>query len=67
MLVNDGIKVRTVEHLLSALEAMGVDNCRIEIMNSDPEDYDVEVGIIKFLHYEVGFDAVKLLDRFLST
>lgn len=48
-LTNDGIKVRTVEHLLSALEAMGVDNCRIEIMNSNPEDYDFEVSIIIYI------------------
>uniref|UniRef100_A0A6P4AHZ3 UDP-3-O-acyl-N-acetylglucosamine deacetylase n=1 Tax=Ziziphus jujuba TaxID=326968 RepID=A0A6P4AHZ3_ZIZJJ len=44
-LCKDGVKVRTVEHLLAALEGMGVDNCRIEIMNSDPEDYDAEVPI----------------------
>lgn len=42
-LSKDGVKVRTVEHLLSALEAMGVDNCRIEIENVDAEDSEVEV------------------------
>ncbi|GJN08601.1 hypothetical protein PR202_ga26540 [Eleusine coracana subsp. coracana] len=26
-----GPRVRTVEHLLSAMEALGVDNCRIEV------------------------------------
>ncbi|OVA12165.1 UDP-3-O-acyl N-acetylglucosamine deacetylase [Macleaya cordata] len=31
----DGAKVRTVEHLLSALEASGVDNCRIEVVGAD--------------------------------
>ncbi|PON45937.1 UDP-3-O-acyl N-acetylglucosamine deacetylase [Parasponia andersonii] len=42
----DGYRISTVEHLLSALEAMGVDNCRIEMENSDPEDDDhVEVPI----------------------
>ncbi|XP_074579027.1 putative UDP-3-O-acyl-N-acetylglucosamine deacetylase 1, mitochondrial [Curcuma longa] len=30
-LCRDGVRVRTVEHVLSALEACGVDNCRIEI------------------------------------
>ncbi|KAJ0988633.1 hypothetical protein J5N97_006989 [Dioscorea zingiberensis] len=30
-----GARVRTVEHLLSALEACGVDNCRIEIDGGD--------------------------------
>ncbi|XP_022157774.1 probable UDP-3-O-acyl-N-acetylglucosamine deacetylase 2 isoform X3 [Momordica charantia] len=44
-LSKDGVKVRTVEHLLSALEAMGVDNCRIEIENVDAEDSEVEVPI----------------------
>ncbi|XP_008781354.1 probable UDP-3-O-acyl-N-acetylglucosamine deacetylase 1, mitochondrial isoform X2 [Phoenix dactylifera] len=34
-LCGDGARVRTVEHLLSALEACGVDNCRIEIEGGD--------------------------------
>lgn len=42
-----GCKVRTVEHLLSALEATGVDNCRVEIATaSGGEDPDVEVPIL---------------------
>lgn len=28
-------RVRTVEHLLSAMEALGVDNCRVEVSGSD--------------------------------
>lgn len=43
----DGHSVRTVEHVLSALEATGVDNCRIEVTSSDPEDPSVEVGLQK--------------------
>ncbi|KAL6867409.1 hypothetical protein ACP4OV_015433 [Aristida adscensionis] len=30
-----GPRVRTVEHLLSALEALGVDNCRVEVAGGD--------------------------------
>ncbi|CAH1414166.1 unnamed protein product [Lactuca virosa] len=41
----DGHTVRTVEHLLSALEGTGVDNCRIEIVNSDDNDPSAEVPI----------------------
>ncbi|TYJ99897.1 putative UDP-3-O-acyl-N-acetylglucosamine deacetylase 2 isoform X3 [Cucumis melo var. makuwa] len=41
-LSKDGFKIRTVEHLLSAMEAMGVDNCRIEITNEDAKDSEVE-------------------------
>lgn len=40
----DGHSVRTVEHVLSALEATGIDNCRIEVTSSDSEDPSVEVG-----------------------
>lgn len=45
-LSKDGFKIRTVEHLLSAMEAMGVDNCRIEIANEDDKDSEVEVLVI---------------------
>ncbi|XP_076909680.1 putative UDP-3-O-acyl-N-acetylglucosamine deacetylase 1, mitochondrial [Bidens hawaiensis] len=40
----DGHSIRTVEHLLSALEGTGVDNCRIEITNYD-DTTSVEVPI----------------------
>ncbi|KAI8023461.1 hypothetical protein LOK49_LG03G01019 [Camellia lanceoleosa] len=42
----DGHSVRTVEHLLSALEATGVDNCRIQITSSDSEVHSLEVPIL---------------------
>jgi len=38
-----------VEHLLSALEASGVDNCRIEIQGFDDEENDAEVIIVEKL------------------
>ncbi|XP_057963329.1 probable UDP-3-O-acyl-N-acetylglucosamine deacetylase 1, mitochondrial isoform X2 [Malania oleifera] len=41
-LCKDGRTVQTVEHLLSALEAASVDNCRIEIESSHSEDPIVE-------------------------
>ncbi|KAL9241916.1 hypothetical protein vseg_015972 [Gypsophila vaccaria] len=44
--VKDGFTVRTVEHLLSALEGTGVDNCRIEIAPDEPNARDVEVPIL---------------------
>ncbi|XP_021292934.1 probable UDP-3-O-acyl-N-acetylglucosamine deacetylase 2 isoform X1 [Herrania umbratica] len=44
-LCKDGYKIRTVEHLLSALEAKGIDNCRIQIQSFGSEDPEVEVPI----------------------
>ncbi|GAB2228631.1 hypothetical protein Droror1_Dr00022751 [Drosera rotundifolia] len=41
----EGVRVRTIEHLVSALEATGVDNCRVEIRDSGG-DRDVEVPIL---------------------
>nr|XP_043607119.1 probable UDP-3-O-acyl-N-acetylglucosamine deacetylase 1, mitochondrial isoform X2 [Erigeron canadensis] len=41
----DGYSLRTVEHLLSALEGTGVDNCRIEIVSSDHDATSAEVPI----------------------
>ncbi|XP_055822592.1 probable UDP-3-O-acyl-N-acetylglucosamine deacetylase 1, mitochondrial isoform X1 [Solanum dulcamara] len=37
-LCKDGHSVTTVEHLLSALEAIGVDNCCLQIETSNPHD-----------------------------
>lgn len=45
-LCKDGFTVRTVEHLLSALEATGVDNCRIEIHNLDSHRDSAEVSFL---------------------
>ncbi|KDP38116.1 hypothetical protein JCGZ_04759 [Jatropha curcas] len=51
-LSSDRVKIRTVEHLLSALEATGVDNCRIEISKNhidsgeEDDDCDFEVPIL---------------------
>lgn len=42
-LCKDGVRVRTVEHLLSALEGLGVDNCRIEIEDLNSSAKSVEV------------------------
>ncbi|GKC00575.1 probable UDP-3-O-acyl-N-acetylglucosamine deacetylase 2, mitochondrial isoform X1 [Tanacetum coccineum] len=44
-LSRDGWSVRTVEHLLSALEGTGVDNYRIEIVSSHHNDTAAEVPI----------------------
>ncbi|KEH40620.1 UDP-3-O-[3-hydroxymyristoyl] N-acetylglucosamine deacetylase [Medicago truncatula] len=44
-LCKDGVRIRTVEHLLSALEGFGVDNCRIQIENLDDQGDDAEIPI----------------------
>ncbi|KAK4361584.1 hypothetical protein RND71_020536 [Anisodus tanguticus] len=45
-LCKDGLSISTVEHLLSALESTGVDNCRLEIETSHTHDPSFEVPIL---------------------
>lgn len=58
----DGYSIRTVEHLLSALEAKGVDNCKIEINNLNSDSQEVEVGAIALELYS----DVKEVDEIFS-
>ncbi|KAF7827580.1 putative UDP-3-O-acyl-N-acetylglucosamine deacetylase 2, mitochondrial isoform X1 [Senna tora] len=44
-LCKDGFRIQTIEHLLSALEATGVDNCRIVVDNVDSEGHCAEIPI----------------------
>ncbi|XP_058724437.1 probable UDP-3-O-acyl-N-acetylglucosamine deacetylase 1, mitochondrial [Vicia villosa] len=44
-LCKDGLRIRTVEHLLSALEGAGVDNCRIQIENLGDQGDEAEIPI----------------------
>jgi UDP-3-O-[3-hydroxymyristoyl] N-acetylglucosamine deacetylase/3-hydroxyacyl-[acyl-carrier-protein] dehydratase len=37
---NNGVEVRTVEHVLSALVGLGIDNCIIELSNNEPPVFD---------------------------
>lgn len=62
-LCKDGYSVRTVEHLLSALEAKAVDNCRIEIVGSRVDDREVEVSVDDFnsVYIILDFDVLEKL------
>nr|GEW66010.1 probable UDP-3-O-acyl-N-acetylglucosamine deacetylase 2, mitochondrial isoform X1 [Tanacetum cinerariifolium] len=51
-LSRDGRSVRTVEHLLLALEGAGVDNCHVEIVSSHQNDTSAEVPIFDGLARE---------------
>jgi UDP-3-O-[3-hydroxymyristoyl] N-acetylglucosamine deacetylase len=59
-LCKDGLRIRTVEHLLSALEAVGVDNCRIEIENLDDQGDDVEVRRLLNVNLLIDFACEKI-------
>ena len=45
-LVKDGVRLQTIEHLLSALVGLGVDHLRIEVDGPDAHCTDVELPIL---------------------
>lgn len=53
-LVNDGIRVSTVEHLLSALAGMGVDNAYIDVSAAEVPIMDGSAGPFVFLIQSAG-------------
>src|SRR5690349_24569598 len=48
-LIQDGIKVATVEHLLSAIAGLGIDNCIVELSAAEVPIMDGSSGPFVFL------------------
>ncbi len=55
-LVKDGVRVGTVEHLLSALSGLGVDNARIEVSAPEIPIMDGSASSFVFLIQSAGFE-----------
>lgn len=62
VLRKDGYSVQTVEHLLSALEVTGVDNCRIEIQSDADCGSSFEVIATCFSFVNLFLDFAKWND-----
>src|SRR5262245_50876167 len=55
-LVSDGVKVATVEHLLSALAGLGVDNAFVELSAAEVPIMDGSAGPFVFLIQSAGLE-----------
>ncbi len=69
-LVQDGIKVSTIEHLLSALAGLGIDNAVIELSAGEVPIMDGSAGPFVFLLQSAGIveqDAPKRFVRILES
>ena len=53
-LVKDGVKVATVEHLLSAMAGLGIDNCLVELSSEEVPIMDGSAGPFVFLIQSAG-------------
>lgn len=68
-LIKDGVRVSTVEHLMSALSGLGIDNAYIEISSAEVPIMDGSAGPFVFLIQSAGIeeqDAAKEFIRVLK-
>jgi UDP-3-O-[3-hydroxymyristoyl] N-acetylglucosamine deacetylase len=64
-LVQDGVRVSTVEHLLSAMAGMGIDNAYIDLSASEVPIMDGSAGPFVFLIQSAGIEEQSLAKRFI--
>lgn len=64
-LIEDGVKVATVEHLMSSLAGLGIDNCRVELSAAEIPIMDGSASPFVFLMQSAGIVEQDALKRFL--
>jgi UDP-3-O-[3-hydroxymyristoyl] N-acetylglucosamine deacetylase len=64
-LIRDGIKVSTVEHLLSALAGLGIDNVYIDVSSAEVPIMDGSAGPFVFLIQSAGVEEQNAAKRFI--
>lgn len=65
-LVKDGVKVGTVEHLLSAMAGLGIDNCRVELSAEEVPIMDGSAGPFVFLIQSAGIEEQEAAKKFIK-
>jgi UDP-3-O-[3-hydroxymyristoyl] N-acetylglucosamine deacetylase len=61
----DGVKISTVEHLLSAFAGLGVDNAVVEVSAAEVPIMDGSAGPFVFLLQSAGIEELKAPKRFI--
>lgn len=64
-LIKDGVRVSTVEHLLSALAGLGIDNAYIDVTASEIPIMDGSAGPFVFLVQSAGIQEQEVAKRFI--
>ena len=64
-LVKDGVKVATVEHLLSAMAGLGIDNAYIEVSAEEVPIMDGSAGPFVFLIQSAGIEEQASAKKFI--
>jgi UDP-3-O-[3-hydroxymyristoyl] N-acetylglucosamine deacetylase len=64
-LVENGVRIATVEHLLSALAGLGIDNCYIDLSAAEVPIMDGSAGPFVFLLQSAGIEEQNAAKRFI--
>jgi UDP-3-O-[3-hydroxymyristoyl] N-acetylglucosamine deacetylase len=64
-LVKGGVRVATVEHLLSAMAGLGIDNCYVELSAAEVPIMDGSAGPFVFLLQSAGISEQSSAKRFI--
>jgi len=64
-LIKDGARVSTVEHLLSAMAGIGIDNAYVEVSAAEVPIMDGSAGPFVFLIQSAGIETQKANKRFI--
>ncbi|NNM00216.1 MAG: UDP-3-O-[3-hydroxymyristoyl] N-acetylglucosamine deacetylase, partial [Gammaproteobacteria bacterium] len=64
-LMRDGVRISTVEHLLSALAGLGIDNAYIDVSAPEVPIMDGSAGPFVFLIQSAGFEEQNAPKRFI--
>lgn len=64
-LVQDGVRVSTVEHLLSAMAGLGIDNAYVELSAAEVPIMDGSAGPFVFLIQSAGIEVQEAPKRFI--
>ena len=64
-LVKDGVRISTVEHLLSAFAGLGIDNAYVDVSAAEVPIMDGSAGPFVFLIQSAGIEEQKAPKRFL--
>jgi len=64
-LIKDGLRIGTVEHLLSALSGLGIDNAIVDVSAAEVPIMDGSAGPFVFLIQSAGIEEQKAPKRFI--
>ena len=65
-LVKDGVRVATVEHLMSALAGLGIDNINIDLSAAEVPIMDGSAGPFVFLLQSAGIEEQNAAKKFIQ-